>query len=127
MRKPDFSLFRKLNEEFQHIIHAAGVKYQLIPYFISSHPGSTERDMAQLAEETRRLNFRLEQVQDFTPTPMTLASTIFYTGIDPYSGEKVFVAKSPSEKEKQRSYFFWYQKDNNRLISNTNTRRFKNK
>jgi len=111
MRKPDFSLFEKLNGEFQRIIRSAGLKYQLIPYFISSHPGSTEPDMAQLAEETKRLNFKLEQIQDFTPTPMTLASTIFYTGVDPYSGEKVFVAKTSQEKEKQRSYFFWYKKD----------------
>lgn len=125
MRKPDFSLFKKLNDEFQRIIHSAGIKYQLIPYFISSHPGSTEQDMAQLAEETKRLNFRLEQVQDFTPTPMTLASTIFYSGVDPYSGEKVFVAKSPSEKEKQRSYFFWYQKENSRKEYGTNTGRRK--
>lgn len=115
MRKPDFSLFEKLVVEFQRITRMADLKYQLIPYFISSHPGSTEMDMADLAEKTKQLNFHLEQVQDFTPTPMTLASTIFYTGVDPYSGEKVFVAKTKEEKEKQRSYFFWYKKGNGQI------------
>ena len=85
-------------------------RQQLIPYFISSHPGCTEPDMAHLAAETRKLNFKLEQVQDFTPTPMTLATEIYYTGLHPYTLKPIFTARTKAEKEKQRSYFFWHQK-----------------
>ena len=98
MRKPSFALFRDLNERFQKICRDEGLNYQLIPYFISSHPGCTERDMRNLAAETRRLHFRLEQVQDLTPTPMTLSSVMFYTGENPYTDEKVYVARSQDEK-----------------------------
>ena len=111
MRKPSFALFRDLNERFQKICRDEGLNYQLIPYFISSHPGCTERDMRNLAAETRRLHFRLEQVQDLTPTPMTLSSVMFYTGENPYTGEKVYVARSQEEKRRQKSYFFEWQKD----------------
>ena len=106
MRKPSFALFRDLNERFQKICRDEGLNYQLIPYFISSHPGCTERDMRNLAAETRRLHFRLEQVQDLTPTPMTLSSVMFYTGENPYTDEKVYVARSQDEKRRQKSYFF---------------------
>ncbi len=111
MRKPSFALFRTLNERFGRICHEEGLNYQLIPYFISSHPGCTERDMRRLSDETRRLHFRLEQVQDLTPTPMTLSSVMFYTGENPYTGEKVYVARSQEEKRRQKSYFFEWQKD----------------
>lgn len=111
MRKPPFELFKQLKLWFDALNEKFGLKQQLIPYFISSHPGSTEEDMKQLADETRKLNFKLEQVQDFTPTPMTLASTIYYTGINPYTGEKVYVARSVEEKRKQQSYFFWYKNE----------------
>ncbi len=114
MRKPSFELFKQLKRWFDSLNEKYGLKQQLIPYFISSHPGSTEEDMKQLADETRRLNFKLEQVQDFTPTPMTLASAIYYTGINPYTGEKVYVARSIDEKRKQQSYFFWYKNDSSR-------------
>lgn len=109
MRKPSFALFRSLNERFQRICRDEGLNYQLIPYFISSHPGCTERDMRNLAAETRRLHFRLEQVQDLTPTPMTLSSVMFYTGENPYTGEKVYVARSQDEKRRQKSYFFGWK------------------
>lgn len=109
MRKPSFALFRDLNERFQKICRDEGLNYQLIPYFISSHPGCTERDMRNLAAETRRLHFRLEQVQDLTPTPMTLSSVMFYTGENPYTGEKVYVARSQDEKRRQKSYFFGWK------------------
>jgi uncharacterized radical SAM protein YgiQ len=112
MRKPSFRLFKILKQKFEDINRKYNINQQLIPYFISSHPGSTEDDMRHLAEETRKLNFRLEQVQDFTPTPMTLASTIYYTGVDPYTGEKVYVAKTRKEKQRQLSYFFWYKTGN---------------
>ncbi|MGE0076510.1 MAG: YgiQ family radical SAM protein [Bacteroidales bacterium] len=111
MRKPSFKLFHLLKQKFDEINHKFSLNQQLIPYFISSHPASTEQDMQNLADETKRLNFKLEQVQDFTPTPMTLASTIYYTGVDPYTGEKVYVARTKQEKQKQQSYFFWYKKD----------------
>ncbi len=106
MRKPSFSLFEELNERFRRICREERLNYQLIPYFISSHPGCTERDMQRLSEQTRRLDFRLEQVQDLTPTPMTLSSVMFYTGENPYTGEKVYVARSQEEKRRQKSYFF---------------------
>ena len=109
MRKPSFALFRDLNERFQKICRDEGLNYQLIPYFISSHPGCTERDMRNLAVETRRLHFRLEQVQDLTPTPMTLSSVMFYTGENPYTDEKVYVARSQDEKRRQKSYFFGWK------------------
>lgn len=111
MRKPTFELFKQLKQWFDALNEKFGQKQQLIPYFISSHPGSTEQNMKQLAEETRKLNFKLEQVQDFTPTPMTLASTIYFTGINPYTGEKVYVAQSIEEKRKQQSHFFWYKNE----------------
>ncbi len=107
MRKPSFEQFETLNNDFKLICRREGLPYQLIPYFISSHPGCTENDMKQLSHKVLgRLHFNLEQVQDLTPTPMTLSSVMFYTGIDPYSGEKVFVAKSQEDKRRQKSYFF---------------------
>lgn len=109
IRKPSFKLFEVLKAKFDEVNRRNGLKLQLIPYFISSLPGCREQDMKQLADITRRLNFKLEQVQDFTPTPMTLSSTIYYTGIDPYTMEKVFVPKTKQEKQKQQSYFFWYK------------------
>ncbi|MFI3285091.1 MAG: YgiQ family radical SAM protein [Rikenellaceae bacterium] len=107
MRKPPFEEFERLNNDFKRICQRHSLKYQLIPYFISSHPGCTERDMKQLSSKVLgKLHFNLEQVQDLTPTPMTLSSVMFYTGIDPYSGKEVFVAKSQEDKRKQKSYFF---------------------
>lgn len=106
MRKPPFLLFEKLNEAFRRITGSSGSRYELVPYFISSHPGCTEKDMHDLANEVRKLGIRPEQVQDFTPTPMTLSSVIYYTGFDPYTGDKVYVARTQSEKKKQKDYFF---------------------
>ncbi len=107
MRKPSFEQFERLNENFKAICNREGLRYQLIPYFISSHPACKEQDMRQLSKRVvGRLHFNLEQVQDLTPTPMTLSSVMFYTEIDPYSGEKIFVAKSQEEKRRQKSYFF---------------------
>jgi uncharacterized radical SAM protein YgiQ len=116
MRKPEFDQFRKFTQKFNEyeenrLKHSETGRQQLIPYFISSHPGCTEEDMAELAVETRKLNFRLEQVQDFTPTPMTLATEMFYTGLDPYTLKPVFSAKSKQEKIEQKDYFFWYDKN----------------
>lgn len=106
MRKPSFALFEELNTKFHEICRRENLKYQLIPYFISSHPGCKEADMKALSMHTTRLNFNLEQVQDLTPTPMTLSSVMFYTGVDPYTKKSVYVARSQDEKRKQKSYFF---------------------
>ncbi|HKJ43108.1 MAG TPA: YgiQ family radical SAM protein [Sunxiuqinia sp.] len=111
MRKPSFKLFYKLNKVFNEINKQEGLNQQLVPYFISSHPGCHNTDMANLAAETKQLDFKLEQVQDFTPTPMTLATVIYYTGYHPYTMEKVFTAKSKKEKLSQRKFFFWYKRE----------------
>lgn len=106
MRKTSFSLFRKLYEKFRQINSENGLRYELVPYFISGHPGTDEKKMAALASELRELRMRPEQVQDFTPTPMTLATAMYYLGYDPYTGKKVFVARDINEKRKQKEYFF---------------------
>lgn len=109
MRKPSFSQFETFKRIFDRINQEEGLRQQIIPYFISSHPGCHEEDMAQLAAITRKMGYKLEQVQDFTPTPMTIATEMWYTGYDPYTLEPVFSAKTPREKEAQRQYFFWYK------------------
>ena len=107
MRKPPFVMFERLNEDFSRICRREGLRYQLIPYFISSHPGCREQDMRALSEKVLgRLHFTLEQVQDLTPTPMTLSSVMFWTGMDPYTGEKLYVARRQEDKRRQKSYFF---------------------
>ena len=107
MRKPSFELFEKLNVDFRSVCRREGLNYQLIPYFISSHPGCTEQDMRALSQKVLgRLNFNLEQVQDLTPTPMTLSSVMFYTGENPYTGERLYVARNQEDKKRQKSYFF---------------------
>lgn len=106
MRKPSFDMFRKLKDDFDQICSQEGLRYQLIPYFISSHPGCTEQDMRQLHFKTHSLGMHLEQVQDLTPTPMTLSSVMFYTESNPYTGERLYVAKSQDDKRRQKSFFF---------------------
>ena len=109
MRKPSFRLFEQFKRIFDRINSEEQLRQQIIPYFISSHPGCKEEDMAELAVQTKRLDFHLEQVQDFTPTPMTISTEMWYTGYDPYTLEPVFSAKTPQEKLAQRMFFFWYQ------------------
>ncbi len=111
MRKPSWQEYEKFHYFFEQVNTEAGLRQQLIPYFISSHPGCTNKDMQQLAEQCKRLKYYPEQVQDFTPTPMTLATTIFYTGLNPYTMEKVYVAKTKEEKDKQKSFFFFWKGD----------------
>ena len=107
MRKPSFELFERLNVDFRTICRREGLNYQLIPYFISSHPGCTEQDMRSLSQKVLgRLNFNLEQVQDLTPTPMTLSSVMFWTGENPYTGEHLYVARNQEDKKRQKAYFF---------------------
>lgn len=109
MRKPSFQLFYDFKRIFDDINRRHNLHQQLIPYFISSHPGCTAEDMAELAVLTKGLNFQLEQVQDFTPTPMTISTETWYTGIHPYTLQPVFSAKTPQEKLAQRQFFFWYK------------------
>lgn len=119
MRKPSFKLFHKLKRKFEQINTETGMKQQLIPYFISSHPESTLEDMAQLAADTKELGFKLEQVQDFTPTPMTVATVIYYSGYDPYTLKPVFTARNKSDKLAQQKFFFWHKSENQSWIKNT--------
>ncbi len=116
MRKPSFEVYKQLREQFYAISDKAGLKQQLIPYFISSHPGCTIADMADCALETKKTGMQLEQVQDLTPTPMTLASVMYYTGIDPYTQQKLFVARHIEEKRHQKLLFFWYMPENKQEI-----------
>ncbi len=116
MRKPSFSLFGDFKRVFDRINREENLRQQIIPYFISSHPGCHEEDMAELAVITKQLDFQLEQVQDFTPTPMTVATETWYTGYDPYTLEPVFSAKTPREKQAQRQFFFWYKPEERRNI-----------
>lgn len=111
MRKPPFRQFAEFTKRFQHINEAHGLRQQLIPYFISSHPGCTEEDMAELAILTKKLDFKLEQIQDFTPTPMTLATEMYYTGYHPYTLQPVYTAIKKEEKMRQHMFFFWYKRE----------------
>ena len=113
MRKPSWEHFLQFRDFFLRINEQANMHQQLIPYFISSHPGCTNRDMAHLAEWTKKMHYRPEQVQDFTPTPMTLSTTMFYTGLNPYTMQPVYVARTPKEKKQQNQYFFWWKKNGN--------------
>lgn len=119
MRKPSFRLFEEFKRIFDKINREKGLKQQIIPYFISSHPGCHEEDMADLAVRTKRLDFQLEQVQDFTPTPMTVSTETWYSGFDPYTLEPVFSAKTQKEKLAQRQFFFWYKPEERRQIEAT--------
>ncbi len=119
MRKPSFRYFYKFKKKFDHFCKKAGLNQQLIPYFISSHPGSQVEDMANLACETKNLGFQLEQVQDFTPTPMTVATVIYYSGYHPYTLKKVYTARTPQEKKNQSRFLFWYKKENHQWIRKT--------
>ena len=116
MRKPSFKLFEQFKRVFDKINREENMRQQLIPYFISSHPGCREEHMAELAVLTKRMDFHLEQVQDFTPTPMTIATETWYTGYDPYTLEPVFSAKTQREKLAQRQFFFWYKPEERRAI-----------
>ncbi|MGM9826424.1 MAG: YgiQ family radical SAM protein [Paludibacteraceae bacterium] len=113
MRKPSWEHFLQFREFFLRTNEQANMHQQLIPYFISSHPGCTNRDMSHLAEWTKKMHYRPEQVQDFTPTPMTLSTTMFYTGLNPYTMQPVYVARTPKEKKQQNQYFFWWKNNGN--------------
>lgn len=109
MRKPSWQNYLRFRDFFLQVNKEAGLNQQLIPYFISSHPGCTREHMRELADETKRMHYHPEQVQDFTPTPMTLATCMYYTGLDPYTMQPVYVARTPQQKKEQNQYFFWYK------------------
>ena len=121
MRKPSFALFHQFKTIFDRINNRAGLRQQIIPYFISSHPGCTIKDMQNLSQETRAMRLETDQVQDFTPTPLTVATTIFATGYHPYTMEKVFCEHDPEEKKKQKSFFF--EKDKTSAMQNSSQAR----
>ncbi len=118
MRKPSFKYFHAFKKKYDEISAKFGLKQPLIPYFISSHPGCEEEDMANLAAETKDLGFQLEQVQDFTPTPMTVAEVIYYSGVHPYTLQPIKTAKTREEKQNQNKYFFWYKAEYKDWIRN---------
>ena len=118
MRKPSFKYFHKFKEKYDKISEKHNLNQQLVPYFISSHPGCDEVDMANLAAETKDMGFQLEQVQDFTPTPMTVATVIFYAGVHPYTLKPIQTVKTKKEKQNQNKFFFWYKKENRKWIKN---------
>ncbi len=119
MRKPSFSYFHKFKKTFDKINKMKRLNLQLIPYFISSHPACELEDMANLAAETKDMGFQLEQVQGFTPTPMTVATVIYYSGYHPYTMKKVYVSKTKKDRDEQHRFFFWYKKENFNWIKNT--------
>jgi len=116
MRKPSFKFFHRFKQKYEAINRKAGLSQPLIPYFISGHPGCGMEDMAELAAETKEMGFQLEQVQDFTPTPMTLATEIYYSGYHPYTMKEYRTARSVQEKKEQSLFFFWYKKENQHWI-----------
>jgi len=118
MRKPSFDYFKMFKDKFEEVSRKKGIKQEIIPYFISSHPGCKPEDMAKLAAKTKALGYKLEQVQDFTPTPMTVATEIYYSGYHPYTLKKVETAITLDEKTKQRTFFFWYKPENKNYIKN---------
>lgn len=116
MRKPSFKFFHQFKQRYDRINSKLGMNQPLIPYFISSHPGCKEEDMADLAAETKDMGFRLEQVQDFTPTPMTVATVIYYAGVHPYTLRPIHAVTTKEEKKNQHRFFFWYKKENRKWI-----------
>ena len=116
MRKPSFTQFYDFKKIFDRVNKELNLRQQIIPYFISSHPGCTAEDMAELAVITKRLEFHLEQVQDFTPTPMTVATEAWHTGYHPYTLQPIFSAKTQREKLAQRMFFFWYKPEERKAI-----------
>ena len=119
MRKPSFKYFHKFKNTFDRINKRKKLNLQLIPYFISNHPACELEDMANLAAETKDMGFQLEQVQGFTPTPMTVATVIYYSGYHPYTLKKTYAPKSKKDKDEQHRFFFWYKKENRNWIKNT--------
>ncbi len=117
MRKPPFGLFSQFKRIFDDICRREGLRQQIVPYFISGHPGCRAEDMAELAVVTKSLDFQLEQVQDFTPTPMTMATEAWATGYNPYTMEQIYSARTPEKKQSQKMFFFWYKPEERARIT----------
>jgi radical SAM superfamily enzyme YgiQ (UPF0313 family) len=122
MRKPPFSQFLQFLDKFRAANEKCGKQQQLIPYFISSHPGCSIEKMAELAIAAKREHLLTDQVQDFTPTPMTCATAMYYLGYDPYSGKKLKTAHTLEAKKEQNIFFFWHKNENKPLIKRILTR-----
>ncbi|GAB4278331.1 MAG: YgiQ family radical SAM protein [Marinilabiliales bacterium] len=116
IRKPSFELFEKLVKDFNFITKSNKLKYQIIPYLISNHPDSTVEDMAELIIKLKKLKIYPEQVQSFTPTPMTLSTTMFYTGINPYTKKNVYINNNKIENQLQQKMLLWYKPGNMKEI-----------
>ena len=106
MAKPSFKLFERLRVEFDKIVSRSGKKCELVPYFISGHPGCGMKEMQRLARNPALAGLYMDQVQDFTPTPMTTSSVMYYTGLDPKSLDRIFVERNVDKKKEQKSFFF---------------------
>jgi len=122
MRKPSFKYFHLFKKRFDLLNKKLGLNLQLIPYFISSHPASELEDMANLACETKDMGFQLEQVQGFTPTPMTVATVIYYSGYHPYTLKKTYTPRTKKDRMEQHQFFFWYKNEHQAWIRKTLTR-----
>ena len=116
MGKPRRSVYEKFVKKYYQINEKLGKKQFLVPYLMSSHPGSTLREAVELAEYLRDLGYMPEQVQDFYPTPSTLSTVMYYTGIDPRNGEKVYVCQNPHEKAMQRALIQYRKPQNYELV-----------
>lgn len=116
MGKPHIEAYKRFQRRFYEITKRKGKEQYLVPYLMSSHPGSTLRDAVELAVFLKENKIHPEQVQDFYPTPGTLSTCMFYTGLDPYTMEPVYVAKDPKEKSMQRALLQYYKPENQRRI-----------
>ncbi|HCB99731.1 MAG TPA: YgiQ family radical SAM protein [Ruminococcaceae bacterium] len=116
MGKPHIEAYLAFAKKFYELTEGAGKEQYLVPYLMSSHPGSTLKDAVQLAVFLKRWNIRPEQVQDFYPTPGTLSTCIFYTGLDPYTEKSVFVPRKPEEKALQRALLQYFLPQNRPLV-----------
>jgi radical SAM superfamily enzyme YgiQ (UPF0313 family) len=116
MGKSDKSVYLRFVERFHHINEKLGKKQFLVPYFMSSHPGSHLQDAIELAEFIRDLGYRPEQVQDFIPTPGTLSTCMYYSGIHPLTGKQVYTAVSPHDKKMQRALMQYWLPGNQEIV-----------
>lgn len=116
MGKPHIEAYKKFQKKFYEITKGIGKEQYLVPYLMSSHPGSTLKEAIELAVFLKENNMRPEQVQDFYPTPGTLSTCMFYTGLDPYTMEEVYVPRTPEEKKMQRTLLQYFKPENKRIV-----------
>ena len=116
MGKPHIEVYEQFADRFYRLTKQIGKEQYLVPYLISSHPGSTLRDAVNLAVFLKKHRIRPEQVQDFYPTPGSISTCMFYTGLDPYTLKEVFVPRAPEDKKLQRALLQYYKPENRRLV-----------